>query len=228
MLDPVFLEAEESFSNVSTLLEAGGDSSSFLEDEDFVSAPRKSSRKRPRSSAAAGRPKREHNLWGELEQKPGIRPKRAQIEHELDDDEVEPIPDAHYGLLGTRSWEVPRGSIGDLPAEVLRSIFAFLPVTDLFQSVSLVCHCWRDVVSDPLVSPALGLSFSAALFFSQCCGFTGCCRCLPAVSVSFRPFNSLMPTSFPSFLIQFSDFFWPSALQRIPPQMASQYWGNFP
>ncbi|XP_038029132.2 F-box DNA helicase 1 isoform X2 [Anas platyrhynchos] len=153
MLDPVFLEAEESFSSVSTLLEASGDSSSFLEDEDFVSAPRKSSRKRPRSSAAAGRPKREHNLWGELEQKPGICPKRAQIEHELDDDEVEPIPDAHYGLLGTRSWEVPRGSIEDLPAEVLRSIFAFLPVTDLFQSVSLVCHCWRDVVSDPLFIP---------------------------------------------------------------------------
>uniref|UniRef100_A0A8C3BAB4 F-box DNA helicase 1 n=1 Tax=Cairina moschata TaxID=8855 RepID=A0A8C3BAB4_CAIMO len=153
LLDPVFLEADESFSSVSTLLEASGDSSSFLEDEDFVSAPRKSSRKRPRSSAAAGRPKREHNLWGELEQKPGIRPKRAQIEHELDDDEVEPIPDAHYGLLGTRSWEVPRGSIEDLPAEVLRSIFAFLPVTDLFQSVSLVCHCWRDVVRDPLFIP---------------------------------------------------------------------------
>ncbi|XP_040401634.1 F-box DNA helicase 1 isoform X1 [Cygnus olor] len=153
LLDPVFIEADESFSSVSALLEASGGSSSFLEDEDFVPAPRKSSRKRPRSSAAAGRPKRDHDLWGEPEQKPVVRPKRAQTKHELDDVEVEPIPDAHYGLLGTRSWEVPQGSIADLPAEVLRNVFAFLPVTDLFQSVSLVCHCWRDVVSDPLFIP---------------------------------------------------------------------------
>uniref|UniRef100_A0A8B9IR03 F-box DNA helicase 1 n=1 Tax=Anser cygnoides TaxID=8845 RepID=A0A8B9IR03_ANSCY len=104
-------------------------------------------------TASAGRPKREHDLWGEPEQKPVVRPKRAQIKHELDDDEVEPIPDAHYGLLGTRSWEVPQGSIEDLPAEVLRNVLAFLPVTDLFQSVSLVCRCWRDVVSDPLFIP---------------------------------------------------------------------------
>lgn len=215
LLDPVFIEADESFSSVSTLLEAGGGSSSFLEDEDFVPAPRKSSRKRPRSSAAAGRPKRAHDLWGEPEQKPVVRPKRAQIKHELDDDEVEPIPDAHYGLLGTRSWEVPQGSIEDLPAEVLRNVLAFLPVTDLFQSVSLVCRCWRDVVSDPLVSPADGFGpvLLCCSVFSQCCGFTGCCKCIPAVSVSLCPFNSLMPASFPSFLIQFSEFFWPSGLQ---------------
>ncbi|KFQ65038.1 F-box only protein 18, partial [Pelecanus crispus] len=134
--DPIFTKHDASFSSVSTV--TSGDFCSFLEDQDFVPAPRKSSRKQPLSTAATGICKPEHDLWGEPEKPPVA---------------VEPVPDAHYGLLGTRNWEVPQGSIDKLPVEVLRNIFAFLPVTDLYQNLSLVCHCWRDIVSDPLFIP---------------------------------------------------------------------------
>lgn len=86
-----------------------------------------------------------------------------QIKQELDDMEIEPVPDAHYGLLGTRNWEVPQGRIDKLPVELLRSIFAFLPVTDLYQNLSLVCHRWRDIISDPLVSTGVIPSLSLLL-----------------------------------------------------------------
>ncbi|XP_010145668.1 PREDICTED: F-box only protein 18, partial [Eurypyga helias] len=154
LLDPIFMEPDDSFSGVSTVQEISGDSCSFLEDEDLVPAPRESSRKRPLSTAAGGVPKPEHDLWGEPEKKPMVVPPgHSQIKQELDDMEIEPVPDAHYGLLGTPNWELPQGSINDLPVEVVRNIFAFLPVTDLYQSVSLVCHCWREIVSDPLFIP---------------------------------------------------------------------------
>ncbi|KAM6425467.1 F-box DNA helicase 1 [Rhynochetos jubatus] len=154
LLDPIFTEPDDSFSGVSTVQEISGDSCSFLEDKDLVPAPRESSRKRPLSTAAGGVLKPEHDLWGEPEKKPVvIHPGHSQIKQELDDMEIEPVPDAHYGLLGTPNWEVPQGSINDLPVEVVRNIFAFLPVTDLYQNVSLVCHCWREIVSDPLFIP---------------------------------------------------------------------------
>ncbi|KAM6283519.1 F-box DNA helicase 1 [Spheniscus humboldti] len=154
-LDPIFTEPDDSFSGVSTVMDMSGDSCSFLEDEDLVPAPRESSRKRPLSTAAAGVHKAEHNLWGgEPEKKPMVvHPEHSQIKQELDDMEIEPVPDAHYGLLGTRNWEVPQGRIDKLPVEALRHIFAFLPVTDLYQNLSLVCHCWREIVSDPLFIP---------------------------------------------------------------------------
>lgn len=156
VLDPIFTDPDDSFSDVSTKMETSGDSCSFLEDEDLVPAPRESSRKRPLSTAAAGVCKPEHDLWGEPEKKPMVGlPENIQIKQELDDMEIEPVPDAHYGLLGTRNWEVPQGSIDDLPVEVLRHIFAFLPVTDLYQNLSLVCRCWREIVSDPLVRTAV-------------------------------------------------------------------------
>ncbi|KAM9028804.1 F-box DNA helicase 1 isoform 1-T1 [Ara ararauna] len=140
LLDPTF--ADDSFSN----------DSAFLEDEDFEPAPKKSSRKQPLSTAGTLKP--EHDLWGEPEKKPVVvHPEHSRIKQELDDMEIEPVPDAHYGLLGTRSWEVPQGSIDMLPVEVLRNIFAFLPVIDLYQNLSLVCHRWRDIVSDPLFIP---------------------------------------------------------------------------
>uniref|UniRef100_A0A8C0EGN6 F-box DNA helicase 1 n=1 Tax=Bubo bubo TaxID=30461 RepID=A0A8C0EGN6_BUBBB len=161
LLDPIFSEPDDSFSSVSTVMEISGDSSSFLEDEDLVPTPRESSRKQPLSTAAAGVHKTEHDLWGEPEKKPvvghpehsQIKQERSQIKQELDDMEIEPVPDAHYGLLGTRNWEVPRGSIDKLPVEVLRSIFALLPVMDLYQNLSLVCRGWRDIISDPLFIP---------------------------------------------------------------------------
>ncbi|XP_065531647.1 F-box DNA helicase 1 isoform X4 [Lathamus discolor] len=126
--------------------------SAFLEDEDFVPAPKESSRKRLLSTADTL--KAEHDLWAEPEKKPlVVHPEHSWIKQELDDMEIEPVPDMHYGLLGTRTWEVPRGSIDMLPVEVLRNIFAFLPVIDLYQNLSLVCRCWRDIVSDPLFIP---------------------------------------------------------------------------
>ncbi|XP_075283975.1 F-box DNA helicase 1 isoform X2 [Opisthocomus hoazin] len=160
-LDPFFIESDDSFSSVSTAMETSGDSCFFLEDEDLVPAPGESSRKRPVSAAAARIHKAEHDLWGELEEKPvvvhpehsQIKQEHSQIKQELDDMEIEPVPDVHYGLLGTRNWEVPQGSIDELPVEVLRNIFAFLPVTDLYQNLSLVCRCWREIVSDPLFIP---------------------------------------------------------------------------
>lgn len=164
LLDPFFTDPDDSFSSVSSAMETSGDSS-FLEDEDFVPAPRKSSRKRPRSRAAADFPKPEHDLWGEPEEKPLVaHPAHGQqIKQELDDMEIEPVPDAHYGLLGTRNWEVPQGRIDKLPVELLRNIFAFLPVTDLYQNLSLVCHRWRDIISDPLVSTGVIPSLSLLL-----------------------------------------------------------------
>ncbi|KAM9293742.1 F-box DNA helicase 1 isoform 2-T3 [Morus bassanus] len=174
-LDPIFTECDDSFSSVSTVMETSGDSSSFLEDEDLVPAHTESSRKRPLSTAAAGVRNPEHDLWGEPEKKPmvvhpersqikqersqikqersQIKQERSQIKQELDNMEIEPVPDAHYGLLGTRNWEVPQGSIEDLPVEILRNIFALLPVTDLYQNLSLVCHRWREIISDPLFIP---------------------------------------------------------------------------
>lgn len=162
LLDRIFTGPDNSFSSVSTVMEISSDSCSLLEDEDFVPAPRERSRKRPLSTAAAGIHKPEHDFWAEPEklmvlhrEHSQIKQERSQIKQELDDMEIEPVPDAHYGLLGTRNWEVPQASIDELPVEVLRNIFAFLPVTDLYQNLSLVCRCWRDIVNDPLVRSAV-------------------------------------------------------------------------
>ncbi|PKK22063.1 F-box protein, helicase, 18, transcript variant X4, partial [Columba livia] len=149
--DPIFTGHDDSFSSISTVSEISGDSS-FPDDEDFVPAPRKRSRKRPLSTAAILKP--EHDLWGEPEEKTTVlHPEHSQIRQELDDMDIEPVPDKHYGLLGTRNWEAPQGSINQLPVEVLRNIFAFLPVTDLYQNLSLVCHSWREIVTDPSFIP---------------------------------------------------------------------------
>ncbi|XP_054255739.1 F-box DNA helicase 1 [Indicator indicator] len=156
LLDLFFPDPDDSFSSVSSAREMSSDSS-FQEDEDFASAPRD----QPLSTALAGIPKLEQDLWGEPEGKPmvvqpehsQVKQEGSQIKQELDDMDIEPEPDAHYGLLGTRNWEVPQASINELPVEVLRNIFAFLPVTDLYQNLSLVCHCWRKIVNDPLFIP---------------------------------------------------------------------------
>ncbi|XP_032914034.1 F-box DNA helicase 1 isoform X2 [Catharus ustulatus] len=98
--------------------------------------------------------------WEELEVEQDVGkgneqkiPKIKGIKQEWEELEVEPLPDSHFGLLGTRNWEVPQGSINDLPAEILRNIFAFLPVLDLYQNLSLVCHSWREIIRDPQFIP---------------------------------------------------------------------------
>nr|XP_020760552.1 F-box DNA helicase 1 [Odocoileus virginianus texanus] len=72
---------------------------------------------------------------------------------EVEDIGLDPVPDSHYGLLGTLPSQEPPSHICSLPSEVLRHIFAFLPMEDLYWSLSLVCHLWREVIRDPLFIP---------------------------------------------------------------------------
>lgn len=73
-----------------------------------------------------------------------------------EDEEVEALPDAHYGLLGsTKVLIQPQGLIDDLPEEVLRQVLCLLPAQDLYRCASLVCHRWRDIVKDPKVNQKL-------------------------------------------------------------------------
>lgn len=68
------------------------------------------------------------------------------------DDEVEALPDAHYGLLGGRKDLLqPQGCMDDLPEEILRQILCEIPARDLYRSVSLVCLRWRNIILDPKV-----------------------------------------------------------------------------
>uniref|UniRef100_A0A8C0M1M0 F-box DNA helicase 1 n=1 Tax=Canis lupus familiaris TaxID=9615 RepID=A0A8C0M1M0_CANLF len=72
---------------------------------------------------------------------------------QMEDIGLDPIPDSYYGLLGTLPCQEPQSHICSLPSEVLRHIFAFLPVEDLYWNVSLVCHLWREIILDPLFIP---------------------------------------------------------------------------
>lgn len=76
----------------------------------------------------------------------------GETDQDVEDIGPDPIPDPCYGLLGALHCEDAPGHICSLPREVLRHIFAFLPVEDLYCSVSLVCHLWREIIIDPLVS----------------------------------------------------------------------------
>ncbi|RVE56288.1 hypothetical protein OJAV_G00219550 [Oryzias javanicus] len=74
----------------------------------------------------------------------------------IDDDEedVEPLPDAHYGLLGSNSvLQEPQGCMDDLPEEVLEQILSLVPAPDLYRSVSSVCHRWKNIVENPKFVP---------------------------------------------------------------------------
>ncbi|XP_045385629.1 F-box DNA helicase 1 isoform X2 [Lemur catta] len=65
----------------------------------------------------------------------------------------DPEPDEYYGLLGTLPGQEVPSHICSLPSEVLRHVFAFLPVEDLYWNLSLVCHLWREIIHDPLFIP---------------------------------------------------------------------------
>ncbi|XP_071373973.1 F-box DNA helicase 1 [Centroberyx affinis] len=80
----------------------------------------------------------------------------AREEKEQEEDEVEALPDAHYGLLGGgggRSLLEPRGCLDDLPEEVLRQLLSLLPAQDLYRNASRVCHRWSSIVQDPKFVP---------------------------------------------------------------------------
>lgn len=71
---------------------------------------------------------------------------------DIEDIGPDPFPDSYYGLLGTLPCQEVPSHICRLPSEVLRHIFAFLPVEDLYWNLCLVCHLWREIINDPLVS----------------------------------------------------------------------------
>lgn len=77
----------------------------------------------------------------------------GETDQDIEDIGPDPIPDSYYGLFGTLHCEEAPSHICSLPREVLRHIFAFLPVEDLYCNLSLVCHLWREIISDPLFIP---------------------------------------------------------------------------
>ncbi|XP_047229585.1 F-box DNA helicase 1 isoform X3 [Girardinichthys multiradiatus] len=73
---------------------------------------------------------------------------------EVEEEEVEPLPDAHFGLLSSgKVLFQPQGCIDDLPEEVLREVLCLIPALDLYRNVCFVCHCWRNIVLDPKFVP---------------------------------------------------------------------------
>ncbi|XP_038594426.1 F-box DNA helicase 1 [Micropterus salmoides] len=73
---------------------------------------------------------------------------------EEEEEEVEALPDTHYGLFGSSKVLLqPQGCIDDLPEEVLRQVLCQVPAQDLYRSVSLVCHRWRNIVQDTKFVP---------------------------------------------------------------------------
>ncbi|KAM9327728.1 F-box DNA helicase 1 isoform 2-T2 [Pholidichthys leucotaenia] len=79
---------------------------------------------------------------------------QCDINNEKEEEEVEPLPDAHYGLLGNnRVLLEPQASIDDIPNELLMQVLGLVPAEDLYCNVSLVCHRWRNIVQDPTFVP---------------------------------------------------------------------------
>lgn len=71
---------------------------------------------------------------------------------EEEEEEVEALPDKHYGLLGNNKvLQEPQGCMNDLPEEVLRHVLGFVPAQDLYRSAIVVCHRWRNIVKDTKV-----------------------------------------------------------------------------
>ncbi|KAM9846194.1 F-box DNA helicase 1 [Aulostomus maculatus] len=69
-------------------------------------------------------------------------------------EEIEALPDAHYGLLGSsKDLLQPQGCMEDLPEEVLRQVLCLLPAQDLYRNTRLVCHRWKNIVDDTKFVP---------------------------------------------------------------------------
>uniref|UniRef100_A0A3Q1GA91 DNA 3'-5' helicase n=1 Tax=Acanthochromis polyacanthus TaxID=80966 RepID=A0A3Q1GA91_9TELE len=96
------------------------------------------------------KPKEENYLEGITAEMFGDDDEFDQCEEE----EVEALPDAHYGLLGNNSVLLqPQGCMDDLPEEVLRQILCLIPAQDLYRTVCQVCHRWRNIVQDTKFVP---------------------------------------------------------------------------
>nr|XP_061809534.1 F-box DNA helicase 1-like [Nerophis lumbriciformis] len=71
-----------------------------------------------------------------------------------DEPEVEPMPDAAYGLLGcSKHLLQPCGRVDDLPEEVLWQVLSLIPARDMYRSAVLVCRRWRNVIEDTNFMP---------------------------------------------------------------------------
>ncbi|XP_034529352.1 F-box DNA helicase 1 [Notolabrus celidotus] len=78
----------------------------------------------------------------------------TNIHNEEEEEEVEALPDKHYGLLGSNKvLQEPQGCMDDLPEEVLRQVLGFVPAQDLYRSANFVCHRWRNIVKDATFVP---------------------------------------------------------------------------
>ncbi|XP_061494040.1 F-box DNA helicase 1 isoform X2 [Rhineura floridana] len=139
----------ESFFALSDCLDPEDSCSVLRGKEDSALA---TSRKRRRFSLSPNIQPMDHGQWDQ-DEKPEQPPDDRNIKQEVDNVEIEPLPDARFGLLGTTCWEVPQGHIDQLPDEVLREIFALVPAVDLYQSLSLVSCRWRRIISDPQFIP---------------------------------------------------------------------------
>ncbi|XP_070785004.1 F-box DNA helicase 1 [Enoplosus armatus] len=77
-----------------------------------------------------------------------------RYDSDIHNEEVEALPDAHYGLLGSSKVLLqPQGCVDDLPEEVLMQVLSQVPAQDLYRNVSLVCHRWRNIVQDTKFVP---------------------------------------------------------------------------
>ncbi|KAM3587649.1 uncharacterized protein V6R79_010981 [Siganus canaliculatus] len=71
-----------------------------------------------------------------------------------EEEDVEALPDTHYGLLGSKKDLLqPQGCIDDLPEEVLIQVLCYVPAQDLYRNINRVCHRWRNIVQDPKFVP---------------------------------------------------------------------------
>ncbi|RMB90267.1 hypothetical protein DUI87_33300 [Hirundo rustica rustica] len=140
-MDPVFPGSGDSLRNPSS------NPSPFPRS---LPAPRAHSRKRPLPSAASGTPNLQRDPWEEPEQKIP-RPERDQAGDGGAGSGTSPglpLRPPGHSELGRSP-----GISGRSPRRNPPNIFAFLPVLDLYQSLSLVCRCWREIIQDPLFIP---------------------------------------------------------------------------
>lgn len=90
----------------------------------------------------------------------GMTPEMFGRDEDLED-WSEPLPDAHYGLLGTTSVLLqPKGCMEILPDEVLIEILSLLPAQDLYRNAIRVCHRWKNIIQDSKVRHPAELYYS--------------------------------------------------------------------
>ncbi|KAM8972139.1 F-box DNA helicase 1 [Pelodytes ibericus] len=133
--------------------------SEMLNETDLPRSDPTSNRKRSLNNVRCGSPDAKIWLSGQDYNMPSTSNfTQEEDDDDDDDDELVNILDSHtdsvYGLLGvTDQKELPCEQMNLFPDELLQCIFSFLPVVDLYKSVSLVCRKWEILVKDPLFIP---------------------------------------------------------------------------